>query len=133
MSNSQANIRTVEISSFDKETAEMEHRSKMIAEVVSKHYPNYPWLVQWHSQGDVSVKLMLSPDSNYGYIIDTDQCSDYGTLTAMSVKAGGELLERLGMKRGAWNGDMPNQNYEGVEKGRESPLFRGSDSKGFSL
>ena len=130
---SQSDIQTVEITSVDKETAEMEYRSKMIAEVVSRTYPRYPWMVQWHSGGDVSVKLMLSPDTNWGYIIDTDQCSNYKKLTEVAVRAGGELLERLNMPRGTWNGDMPKQNYEGIEVKDRAPIFDGGSSEGFSL
>jgi hypothetical protein len=28
---------------------------------------------------------------------------------------GGELLERMGMKRGAWNGEMIGAKYQGME------------------
>lgn len=130
---SQGDVRTVEITSYDKETAEMEYRSKFLAEALSRHYPRYPWMVQWHSGGDVSVKLMLAADNNWGYIIDTDQCHTYRRLADAAIKAGGELLERLGMKRGAWDGAMPTKNYEGIEKSRCSPVFDTNNVKGVDL
>lgn len=132
-SDSQGDVRTVEITSVDKETAEMEYRSKSLAEALSRYYPNYPWMVQWHSKGDVSVKLMLAVDNNWGFIIDTDQCHTYANLNSAAIKAGGELLERLGMKRGSWDGSMPTQNYEGIEESRRAPIFDVNNVAGSTL
>lgn len=101
----------------------MERLAKQVAEALTRSYPNYPWAIGWHPGGVLCVKLMLAADSNYGYTIDAYKIHSASSLRSVAVNAGGELLERLGMKRGAWNGDMPSQNYDGVDKGHESPIF----------
>jgi hypothetical protein len=120
---SQADIQTVETGTVDKEHVEMERLAKQVAQALTQHYPAYPWAIGWHPGGVLCVKLMLASDSNYGYTIDAYKIHSASELTRQATMAGGELLERLGMKRGTWNGDMPSQNYEGVDAGHESPIL----------
>ncbi len=120
---SQADIQTVEVGTIDKEHVLMESLAKHVAQALTVSYPNYPWAIGWHPGGVLCVKLMLASDGNYGYTIDAYRLHSASDLTKQAVMAGGELLERLGMPRGAWNGDMPTQNYDGVDKGHESPIF----------
>jgi hypothetical protein len=120
-----ADIQTVETLNVDKEHVLMESLAKHVAQSLTRAYPNYPWAVGWHYGGVLCVKLMLAADSNYGYTIDAYRLHSAHDLARQSVMAGGELLERLNMKRGAWDGDMPTQNYDGVDKGHEAPIFGG--------
>lgn len=120
---SQADIQTVETGTIDKEHVEMERLAKHVAQALTHAYPNYPWAVGWHPGGVLCVKLMLAADSNYGYTIDAYKINSASTLRTTAVMAGGELLERLNMKRGAWNGDMPSQNYDGIDPGHAAPVF----------
>ena|ERR1700752_957580 len=122
---SQADIQTVETGTIDKEHIEMERLAKRVAEELTKAYPAYPWAIGWHPGGVLCVKLMLAADSNYGYTIDAYRIHSASELSRQAVMAGGELLERLNMKRGTWNGDMPNQNYDGIDAGHEMPIFGG--------
>jgi hypothetical protein len=117
-------IQTVEVTSFDKEHIEMELKAKEVAQTLTNAYPNYPWVVGWHPGFVLCVKLLINPDYNYGYTIDAAKDFTPGMLAQAAKMAGGELLERLGLRRGAWNGDMPEKNIEGVDKSHAVPIFR---------
>ena len=110
-----ADIQKVEETSFDHESVEMESKAKAVAEVLSRHYPNYPWAIGWAPGMTLVVKNLVG-DARYGYTIDAANSFSSSDLAHLAMVAGGELLERLGLKRGAWDGDMPNQQYEGATK-----------------
>ena len=91
-----------------------------------KHYPGHPWLV-WcsHMQGILVIRHMAEP--KYGYVIHLEN----GTLKnpyyqtprhripAEVMKAGGEILERAGVKRGMFRReDMQKLVIEKPIKGR---------------
>lgn len=120
-----ADIQTVETGTIDKEHVEMERLAKHVAESLTRSYPAYPWAIGWHPGGVLCVKLMLASDANYGYTIDAYKIHSASELSRQAMMAGGELLERLGMKRGEWNGDMPTRNYAGIDAGHEAPIFTG--------
>lgn len=126
----QGDVRTVEVTSFDSESIEMEHKAKECAYTLTQHYPAYPWCVGWAPGMTLVVKLMLAADNNFGYTIDAAKSFSASDLSKMAVMAGGELLERLGMHRGRWNGEMPTQNYEGIEDSRKAPIFDTNNIKG---
>lgn len=125
-----ADIRTVEVGTMDEEHVQMEVRAKEVAQVLTTAYPNYPWAVGWHPGAVLAVKLLINPNYNYGWTIDAKQLSDPSFLVKISKQAGGELLERLGLSRKAWDGSMPTQNMEGIDKGREVPIFDVNNVKG---
>lgn len=123
MFDNSADIQTVEVTSFDHETVEMEHKAKEVAQVLTKEYPNYPWAIGWHPGGVLCVKLLISPNANWGFTIDYSNVATASDLAHIAKMAGGELLERLNLKRGAWNGEMPTQNYYGVPEEKKVPIF----------
>jgi hypothetical protein len=55
----------------------------------------------------------MGADARYGYSVDASKAASISELEHAIVMGGGELLERLGMKRGAWDGDLPSQDYAG--------------------
>jgi hypothetical protein len=79
-------------------------KAKCVGEILNKHYPDHLWLVCW--QGGALVVKNLALGSHYGFIMKDD--SDYGVLSHRAVEAGGELLERAGLRRGKWDGEMPD-------------------------
>jgi hypothetical protein len=111
---SDADIRTVEVTSDDPENAQMELIAKMAAHVLTNHYPNHLWAIGW-APGMTLVIKYLGADQRYGYTIDAAKAASVSQLEHAIVMGGGELLERLGMKRGAWDGELPDQQYTGVE------------------
>ena len=126
----EADIQTVEVTSFDHEHIAMEGKAKEVAQTLTNRYPNYPWCIGWAPGGVLVVKLMINQDFNYGYTIDTAKSFSASNLAKMAVDAGGELLERLGMRRGAWNGEMPTQTMEGVPLKKAAPLYNFNNVKG---
>lgn len=124
MSNTTADIQTVEITSVDDETLQMEFYAKSVCETLSENYARHLWSVGWAPGGVLVVKLIINPDFNYGYTIDCARSFSASDLAHTAKMAGGELLERLGMKRGAWDGEMPTKNMEGVDPKRAAPIFR---------
>lgn len=99
-------IQTVEISSVDAETMEMEFKAKCVAEELTRHYPGFPWIVGWAPGMTLVVKTLIM-EGRFGYTIDAAKSFSASDLSRAAMLAGGELLERLGMPRRAWNGDMP--------------------------
>lgn len=98
-------IQTVEVTSFDDESIEMEHKAKQVAELLCKTYPDHPWMVGWAPGMTLVVKHMAG-DARYGYTIDGGKAFTPKNLAHMAMIAGGELLERMGMSRGKWDGEL---------------------------
>lgn len=130
MFNDEADIRTVEVTSFNEESIQLEAAAKEVAQYLTNAYPNYPWAVGWHDGAVLCVKLLINPDYNYGWTIDYSKVATASELAKISVTAGGELLERLNLKRGAWNGEMPTQNIDGVHAGKANPIIDVNNVRG---
>lgn len=125
-----ADIQTVEVTSFDHEHIAMEGKARETAQILTNTYPNYPWAVGWAPGGVLVVKLMINPDFNFGYTIDAAKSFSSSNLAKMAKDAGGELLERLNLKRGTWNGEMPTQNMEGVPQNHRSSVLDVNNVRG---
>lgn len=108
---SDADIQTVEIMSADE--IDLLDRAKDVAETLTKHYPGHLWAVAWAPGGTLIVKN-LAISSQYGFTIDYAKICSSSDLVKAAVLAGGELLERAGMKRGTWDGQFAKQ-LEGSE------------------
>lgn len=109
---SSADIQVVDMTE-DPENAQMHLIAKMAATNLNEHYPNHLWMVGWAPGRVLAIKHMLG-DSKYGYTVDAAKAATVSELETAIVMGGGELLERLGLPRRAWNGDMPTHTYEGV-------------------
>lgn len=90
-------------SQMESEVLAME-KAKQVGDTLNQHYPNHLWAVAW--QGGVLVVKNLAISSHYGFQINYSESFSASDLARIAVVAGGELLERAGMKRGAWNGQM---------------------------
>jgi hypothetical protein len=101
-------VQTVEVTSVDNESVEMEVKAKEVATLLCKTYPDHPWMVGW-APGMALVVKHMAGDSRYGFTIDARTVTTPKQLAHMAMLAGGELLERMGMSRGRWNGDMGEQ------------------------
>lgn len=104
-------IQTVDVTSFDQESLEMESRARLVAETLCKEYPNHLWQVGWAPGATLIVKHMLG-DARYGYTIDNAMICSQTALRRACQQAGGELLERMGLPRGAWNGEDQATQYQ---------------------
>ena len=106
-------IETVEVTSFDKEHNQMEMMAKLAAQVLTRHYPNHMWMVGWAPGMTLIIKLG-GADARYGFTVDAARAASISEYEHAVMYGGGELLERLGMARGAWNGEDFGKTYEGA-------------------
>lgn len=97
-------IQTIE-KTEDAENSQMELIAKMAAQILSNHYPAHLWAVGW-APGMTLVIKNMAMDSRYGFTIDAARAASISELEHAVMMGGGELLERMGMKRGAWNGEF---------------------------
>lgn len=109
-----ADIQTVEVTSVDAESRQMEMMAKLAAQVLTNHYMNHAWAVGW-APGMTLVIKYLGADARYGYTVDAGRAASISEFERAVVMGGGELLERLDMKRGAWDGEFPAQQYAGIK------------------
>lgn len=105
-------IQTIDMTP-DPENAKMEMLAKLSCQVLGRHYPLHAWSVSWAPGYTLSVKN-LAMDQRYGFTVDALKAPSISVLEHAIMIAGGEILERMGMKRGAWNGEFAD-NVEGVK------------------
>jgi hypothetical protein len=110
-----ADVQTVEVTSKDGESSQMELIAKMAAQLLSKHYANHWWMVGWAPGMTLCIKHGAG-DSRYGYTVDAAGAHSVSQLEHAIIMGGGELLERMGMKRGAWDGEQIGLSYEGMKE-----------------
>jgi len=104
---------TVEVTSVDSESSQMELIAKLAATRLMEHYPNHLWAVGWAPGMTLVIKNMAIDDGRYGFTVDAARAATVSELEHHIVMGGGELLERCGVPRGAWDGQMLNlQNKE---------------------
>lgn len=110
----QTDIQTVEVTSpDDAENTQMEMIAKLAAQTLSNHYPAHLWMVGW-APGMTLVIKNMAMDARYGFTVDAGRAASVSQLEHAVMMGGGELLERMGMKRGAWNGEFAD-HVEGVK------------------
>jgi hypothetical protein len=101
-----AEIATVDVTHADAENSQMELIAKLAAQTLSNHYPAHLWMVGWAPGRTLVVKNMAIDDGRYGFTVDAHRAATVSELERNIVRAGGELLERCGVPRGAWDGEM---------------------------
>lgn len=106
-----ADVRTVEVTSTDAESSQMELIAKLTAQLLTEHYPNHLWMVGW-APGMTLVIKHGGGDARYGYTIDASKAATISILEHAIVMGGGELLERMGLPRGAWDGEHMGMQYQ---------------------
>lgn len=89
--------------------------AKNAAELLNKHYPNHIWAVHVNSTktGGIMVIKNLLVSATHGYVLHLTNVNNDPTLKSV-IKAGGEILERAGLVRGANQWVRP-QFVEGVQ------------------
>ena len=95
-----------EETSVDQESAQMHLFAKLGAQILSQHYPNHVWMVGWAPGMCIVVKNMAIDDGRYGFTVDAGKAASISEYEHAVMIAGGELLERCGVTRGAWNGEI---------------------------
>ena len=115
---SDIDVQTVEVTSQgldDPEWVAMEVVCKKAALLLSRIYPNHLWMTGSAPGGVLAIKLGQA-DSRYGFTIDVSSAASSSELEKAIVFGGGELLERLNLPRGAWDGEGFGMKYEGQDR-----------------
>lgn len=100
-------IATVEATP-DAENTQMELVAKMAAQTLSTHYPDHVWMVGWAPGRTLVIKNMAIDDGRYGFTVDAHRAATVSELEHAIMLGGGELLERCGVRRGRWDGEIMN-------------------------
>lgn len=83
------------------ELREMQMSNRM-ADLLHRHYPGYKWAVRVNIDGGIVTVLNLMLSGRWGFVIKLIELQeDVGDKKL--VRAGGELLERYRLSRGAMN------------------------------
>ena len=71
------------------------------------------WMIGWAPGRTLVIKNMAIDDGRYGFTVDAARAATISELEHHVMLGGGELLERCGVRRGAWDGEILNlQNKE---------------------
>jgi hypothetical protein len=80
----------------------LKDRAMQIGEALNEVYPGHLWAIYFSGRTMVIKNMAISP--YYGMALDDADLVTYAELKRAAIIAGGELLERAGMRRGRWNG-----------------------------
>jgi hypothetical protein len=83
--------------------------ARAVGDDLATVYPGYSWMVGCdHEAGQVVIDLGVTKPAgyeNYAYALNIATCTGAGGRQKV-MRAGGELLERFGLKRGAATADF---------------------------
>jgi hypothetical protein len=114
MDASVADIQVVD-STESAENSQMMMFAKLAAQLLANHYPNHIWMVGWAPGMALVIKNMAIENGKWGYTVDVAKAATISEVEKAIIMGGGELLERCGVKRGAWNGEF--MNYLNLPRG----------------
>jgi hypothetical protein len=107
------------------EPQDMELASRMAA-VLDNHYPGHAWAVHVDSEQGVANIFNWAVSFRYGYRLKLKDLLAPGKETANLrpvIMAGGEILERANMVRGAWKeGEYLVGTIDGVDPKRQKNI-----------
>jgi hypothetical protein len=79
-------------------------QAKLVGDALQQAYPDHLWYVCF--QGGALVVKNMAMNGRYGMVLDNAERYSASALKKHAIMSGGELLERAGMARGRWNGQM---------------------------
>lgn len=103
-----------------------------LSALLDKHYPGHQWAVHVNSEGRVIDIRNLAISGYYGFRILMTRKTEGGImydpsheeLKKEAVMAGGEILERAGLKRGKFDQDARVDWVEGINKIQYQPAVQ---------
>jgi hypothetical protein len=79
--------------------------AKLLAEKLHAHYPHQLWGVNVESRTGLITIRNLYLAGNWGYVLKMGEVYSASSLEKDVIRAGGEILERFRMARGAFDAD----------------------------
>lgn len=95
-----------------------------LSKVLADQYPGYQWLLCVNSEGKVIDIKNLEVSGTWGYRILRPDLMAHDELRHAVVIAGGEILERAGLRRGKIDQDVLPVWVEGITKLQDQPDFQ---------
>jgi len=84
--------------------------AKEIAECLNTHYPGHAWGVQADVEQGVVKVFNLRLSGQWGFLLHIDDLQQDPSMR-ITIKAGGELLERYNLSRGG----LKEHEYQGIK------------------
>jgi hypothetical protein len=85
-----------------------------IGEALNRAYPNHPWTVGFQGRGLVIRHLSIASEvmrvigrEGFSSLLPRDKLGTPKEVSHTAIEFGGMLLEAFGLKRGAWDGSIP--------------------------
>jgi len=90
------------------------HTAMAVGEALEKAYPNHPWLVCFQG-GALMIRHLPIADEwknatgkdGMCFLLPKDKLGTPKEIVKSAIKAGGQMLEAFGLKRGPWQGERP--------------------------
>lgn len=89
-------------------------RAEWVLAALCDHYPHHPWTVSVQGRGLIVRHMMISGvaaealgKDGFSYLLPRDKMGTPGEVAQSAMRAGGEMLELFGLRRGAADGTMP--------------------------
>ena len=90
--------------------------ARELSRVLTAHYPGYMWAVNVdHTQGIATIECW-DASQRHGYVLHMGALGSANDVKNAAIKAGGEILERHGLRRAAASEDQ-------VRDARRKALF----------
>lgn len=87
--------------------------AKMIGECLEFHYSGHAWCVQVDAKGGIARIWLPILRRDWGYVVHLSQLAGDPRMRAV-VRAGGEMLERFGIRRSGFS----SEDYARAVRGR---------------
>lgn len=85
---------------FDPGTPADRHLGAQMAQILGLHYPGHKWVVVVESAQGIATVQHAHLQTNEAWLIKLGDVVNWDDLKRTVVNAGGELLERFGVRRG---------------------------------
>lgn len=99
-----------------------------ISKILSDHYPGYQWLVGVLSDNGVIQIKNMEVSGTWGYQIGgagrTFQSMTHDEIKHQAIVAGGEILERAGLRRGRIDQNTLVEWVDGITRPQDQPIVQ---------
>lgn len=79
--------------------------SRHMADALHKHYPEHLWAVCVEGKNGIAKVYHLNTSGQKAYVLKLDPIYSASSFEKDVIRAGGEILERHGLRRGRYNED----------------------------
>lgn len=96
---------TTEVISLDRTGAYEMGVCKQVGDTLERHYPGWMWMVASPPKSGVVQVKSGYMDPRHGFVLRLPESYSASNLAEEAIRAGGEMLERVGMPRSRFDAD----------------------------